>query len=488
MAMLRRLDGPVCAARANGVHEFPEFASRASDWSLQSLRIDTDRHTENLRSQRLEREAKVAQNLRCQEEQAAMQADHQMQLAHADELKQALAGEMEQRCRQDARRDVQIQQAKTTSMDMRLLQQRCLNQQASAERNLQLLRDMVIEKEACQRDAAENHSEKLVRLRMEEKAVGLEVAKRAAGQELLRTLSAQAASGRTKELARKNTELQQDRAHADQVAARVRDEDLQLLASRQRAQVKLHAALDGLVEERKSQYSKEAALDLEQDRQASEYNDRKRAFAKKLASERVAVEDSRQSVLRDLALALHTKQLQAHVVEELCEVIRYEELQVKERQDNELRLRDKLQRRMACVHAYQESISRLEERRLAMIEEDRLERQELLQKKSEDERLEQLGQQQRRMKQLSHAREIDRSLADRRQRQDLESRHELEQLQAQKQEEEREASIIEQERRRLLHAYGLYNPADQLRRLLEATEIEAAAGSRERRLFLREHG
>lgn len=464
--MLRRLDGPVCAVRAEVARDLHGFPSRTSDWAQQNMRIDTDSRVEMLRLRRHEREAKEEEDMKTKAEQAAALAEKQAKLSRAGTMQQCLADEAEKRRQQNASWDAMVQQARSSSTEMRALRQQCLVAQVSADRKLQVLVDQVAEEQEHQDKVATRTAEKIEKLRAEQGAMDNKIARRSAEKEFLETLSEQAASRLAKQRVQVETDRREERALADAAAARVRDEDLQRLAKHHHDQTKLHAALDQLVGERDRQRCQEATLDIKQVLEAEEFDRKKEAFAFKLALERKSAEESRQHVLRELARALHANQLKAEEVQQLCENVRFEELQLNEREQEESSLRQSLERKMACIHAFQESMRLLEERRLDADKEEQRERQELLSRFAEDAKLEQLGEQQRRMKKLAYAREIDQLLRERRQRDEEKNRREWEQIQAQKIEEERAAMIIEEERCRLLEAYGLYASAAKLRQLL----------------------
>lgn len=70
------------------------------------------------------------------------------------------------------------------------------------------------------------------------------------------------------------------------------------------------------------------------------------------------------------------------------------------------------------------------------------------------------------MKQLAYSRDVEQLLKERRERDEKKRLWELEQIQAHKRDEEREVMLIEEERCRLLEAYGLYDSAAKLMQLL----------------------
>lgn len=467
MAMLRRLDGPVCTVHAGGgPHELPRFPSRASDWTQQSLCMDADSRAEKGRCSRYAWEAKEEEDMKTRARQAAALAEQRARLLREADVQKSLANEAEKRRQQDASWEAVVRQAGMGSAEIRALRQQCQIQHTSAERALQLLRDNVAREQELQHELAARDAQKMESMRYEQEAINREVAHRAAGKEHLRTLSSQAASSRAMRRAQEEADRQEERRTADEKAARVREEDVQRLAKHQQSQAQLHAALDQLVGERDRQRYRETAFGMKEEMEAELFNYTKSAFVEKLALERKSAEESRHKVLRQLASALRTNQLKAQEAEELCQTVRSEELQQREREQEELRLRQSLERKMACVCAHEESMRLLEERRIAAAKGEEKERQTLMTSFAEDAKLDQLGEQRRRMKQLAFSRDVEQALKDKREHEDKKRCLELEQLQAEKLQEERAAMLIAKERCRLLDAYGLYDSASKLQKLL----------------------
>jgi len=401
-------------------------------------------------------------------ELATIEAESQLEKAKAAELQRSLMSALDRQRKQEICKEARARQAAASNMDVRLLQQQCLQERTSAERALQLLMQSVNEEERHQQELAECEHDRIERLQREENAIRGEAARRAAGKEYLRGLSLDAADRRAVQRGEREVEQLADRARADQMATHMQNEDLQRMANQRQAQAKLHAALDQLVEGRNIQKYDEIASGMAAEQEAEEFNAKKRAFAEKLADERRLAEASRQHVLHRLEVALSTKQLQTHAAQELCEVVRYEERLLKQREEEEMELRRKLIQRMACIHAWQESIDALEHRRLVAKQQGDRERQEMLQQFAEKEKLEQLCEHRQRMKRLAHSREVEHVLKEKQEQQEWERRKELKEIEAKKKQDEHEALIIQEERRRLLDAYGLCQSGVQLGHLLDA--------------------
>merc|ERR1719440_605408 len=110
---------------------------------------------------------------------------------------------------------------------------------------------------------------------------------------------------------------------------------------------------------------------------------------------------------------------------------------------------------MLQAYEYQQQLKA--EKRVAEAEEEAKFRAQLMAKFAEDDRIEQLNDQRRRMKVQEHKREVERLMQERRKLYEAEREQELEEMRKQKADEENRHLVIEEERRRLLaeHAKGL---------------------------------
>merc|ERR1719456_2161076 len=103
---------------------------------------------------------------------------------------------------------------------------------------------------------------------------------------------------------------------------------------------------------------------------------------------------------------------------------------------------------MLRAYEYQMQLKE-EEKQLELEEEDKF-RKQLLTKFAEDDRIEQLNDQKRRMKVQEHKREVERLLGERRRLYEANRQAELEEVERGKEDEEKRLLLIEEERRRLL--------------------------------------
>ncbi|CAE7626395.1 MNS1 [Symbiodinium sp. CCMP2456] len=122
--------------------------------------------------------------------------------------------------------------------------------------------------------------------------------------------------------------------------------------------------------------------------------------------------------------------------------------------DFAFRMRKKLEDKEEMKNAYLVQMRAKEEKMLHAREEEGRMREELLKKFAEDDRLEQLNEQKRRMKVEQHRREAERLVELRREMYELARAQEREEQDALRKDEDKRRLIIEDERRRLLREHG----------------------------------
>lgn len=465
MAMLRRMDGPVSCVRM-AAPDPVEFAPRSLDWQAQSMRTDSERHVETLRHQRLEREAREEKGARKREEDKVRQALRKAQLEQESILKDTLAQETRRRNGKELHWTWQVDRAASSIPELRSLRSHCLEEQTSAERVLQLLRDEIKDEEARQHEVSALSSAKAITLRAEEDDLRKIAMRRIQGREYLSSVSQQAIDQRAKSQIASDIERQEDRSRIDHIVSRVRDEDMTRFANQKRAQTQLHDMLQQQEQDSNSLHIARVETELKQELHAQEQNNARRSFVDKLFQERQLAEASRQRVLQTVASALERQNLEKRIREELVQQVRDLECQKKQDEMHEERLRKDLLHRMSCALAYKQSLQDLEERRTMVALHEAKERQDLIDKFALDDKLEQLSEQKQRMKRLAHARDIENIMIERRERREQERKKELDELQARLQEEARISAIITEERDRLLQSYALSDDGLKLRQLL----------------------
>jgi hypothetical protein len=132
-----------------------------------------------------------------------------------------------------------------------------------------------------------------------------------------------------------------------------------------------------------------------------------------------------------------------------------EEHEAEARRREELKLRKKLEDREEMKRAYVSQMDMQERKRAAALEEEDKIRNELLAKFAEDDRLEQLNDQRRRLKIEQHKREAQRLIDLRREQFEQARNAERDEEERLRGEEGHRQAIIEEERQKLLQEYAV---------------------------------
>ena len=117
-------------------------------------------------------------------------------------------------------------------------------------------------------------------------------------------------------------------------------------------------------------------------------------------------------------------------------------------------LQDRIRKRLEMLDAYQKQ---LENKKILMQkakEEEEIFRAKLMAKFAEDDRLEQLSQQKRRMKQLEHKKAIEALIEERRRLSKKDEEEHKKELEREKELDKYRQAVIEQERQRLLREHA----------------------------------
>ncbi|XP_019907686.2 meiosis-specific nuclear structural protein 1 isoform X1 [Esox lucius] len=138
------------------------------------------------------------------------------------------------------------------------------------------------------------------------------------------------------------------------------------------------------------------------------------------------------------------------VREELCLEEQAEAARQKQIEQMEQRIRQRLELQQTC----QEQLAFKELRRQAEKDEEDVFRKMMLEKFAEDDRIEQMNAQKRRMKQLEHKRAVEKLLEDRRQQYLADKEREAEDRAIEREREALHRQIIEEERQRLLKLHA----------------------------------
>jgi hypothetical protein len=174
-----------------------------------------------------------------------------------------------------------------------------------------------------------------------------------------------------------------------------------------------------------------------------------------LAREKLEAEKEKERVLAGMIGEQEKKKKEAKELEQLRNDLHQEENEEKARRREELQRRKRLEDREEMKRAFVSQMDQMEKKKTQIREEEDQIQATLLAKFAEDDRIEQMNEQKRRMKIEAHKREA-RRLIDLRRAQ-FEQARESERMQEQwlRQEESQRQVIIEAERQKLLKEYAV---------------------------------
>lgn len=460
MANLRRLQTQVGPPSRDGYPAAYAFATvqpesaLLKDWSLHSVRADSERRAQALKCQR----AKLWQP---GEHRATAAAEARLQLEQERQLRQVRAetGEQAESARQHewkrgARADAELRLA-AASPTLRELKSQHMAAQAAQQQRLEQMRREVQTAEALQVSYVEQLESRADLDSYTRRKLGEDTKHRIATDQLRKDLLAQASSRRQESQKSFEEEQFRDRAMVTSTAERVREEDLQSLGLKRQLQAEIRDALRKLLAETARRLEADVLREEMDCLQAAAEQKRQAAFADRLARDRLEAEAKRRKVLKEIFDDLEAHQAEEQRLQHLHELLQREEFLAKQRRQDEEDLSRRLQARASAAQAAQEALKQLEERRRAEETEQANWRLEFLEQKAAAERVEQLGQQKRRMRMLAFQREADMLLEHRRGAAEAERQHVRAELLKTQLEEEEQSQIIEAERQLLLHEHGL---------------------------------
>ncbi|NXM80311.1 MNS1 protein, partial [Oenanthe oenanthe] len=168
-------------------------------------------------------------------------------------------------------------------------------------------------------------------------------------------------------------------------------------------------------------------------------------------------EEKKQKVQNMVAKTMEREEQRRKEQEQIREDLYLEEQEAMERKKEMEEIEKRLRQCLDLRQAYEEHFALKAAAQQAMREEEEALRKQILAKLAEDDRIEQLNAQKRRMKQLEHKMAVEKILEDRRKQCIAEKERELEERELEKRRQESIRAIIEEERQKLLkeHAWKL---------------------------------
>eukprot|EP00439_Symbiodinium_sp_Y106_P037438 s6982_g4.t1 len=245
-----------------------------------------------------------------------------------------------------------------------------------------------------------------------------------------------------------------ERNQVEELVAKIADEDANEAKARAEKQMESRVMLQQFMVEQKANQEKLEAEEKAENERIEQFARDKREREERLEQERQEKEKEKLRILNAMLGQMEAKNKAAEELELLRNDLHLEELEAESRRREEMQMRKKLEDKEEMKNAYLVQMRAKEEKMLHAREEEGRMREELLKKFAEDDRLEQLNEQKRRMKVEQHRREAERLVELRREMYELARAQEREEQDALRKDEDKRRLIIEDERRRLLREHG----------------------------------
>lgn len=370
------------------------------------------------------------------------------------QFEENLADELARRKAEALRKDMHKRRICDGSEELRVLKERLHAAKVNKERAQQLLeievrseRDRLVD----MRQAELMANERLEHIELEHK-LNLEKAKQ---RERVKHINKQQITTKEEQRAEALAEYQKERDQVEELVAKIAQEDAQEHAAReQKKEESRHQLRQFIVDQKAMQLAMEENERLEAQK-IEDYARNKREREERLQREKEAAEAKKNEVLKAQLAVAERASKEKEELEQLRNDLHTEQLEAESRRRDELQMRKRLEDVEEMKRAYSYQMKSKEEKAKRNNEEDERMRQNLLAKFAEDDRIEFMNAQKRRMKVEQHKREADRLIEIRRQQYEAARQAERDEERRLQEEDGQRHSIIEEERQRLLREHGI---------------------------------
>lgn len=245
-------------------------------------------------------------------------------------------------------------------------------------------------------------------------------------------------------------EFQRERAMVDEVVRRILEEDRVEAVLKKQKQEETKDFIARFLQEQEVARTQKLLRDNQEERQRQEYwqqvHDREAAEKAAKAAQKEVADRIYEKLKREKEEEMRLKEEE----DALINLLYQEELEAKKRAEEQAKKERAVQMREEMKRANEHQLKLKEEREAALRREEEEFRAKMMAKFAEDDRIEQLNAQKRRMKLQDHKREVERLIEEKRAMYEALKAQDEADIAALKAEEDRRAAIIESERMRLL--------------------------------------
>lgn len=357
------------------------------------------------------------------------------------------------------------------SYEARLKTRQELEVQAALALRAQILQREAAGEEARHRAAAERRVGDSLRCEGQREQELRDLQQRRGLAQLREELRQQAAEARSVQEQRRLAEINVDKERAEAAVAKARAEDVQNLVRKSSLQANVREALGRLLEAQTMQRAEEERSAQEHAQAAACYNQTLSERGARMLQLRRSALELRERRLQQVAQELSQRQAEAQELEDLHLLLQMEEVEALTRLREEAALRQRLEARAAALRDCEADMQRLELQRQQAQAAEAAWAADFCRRRAEEERLETLTKERRRLRLLEHKRELEQLLQERQEHTARERELAREELLKAQEEEAGRSRIIEEECSRLLREHSLSSFEPVLEKLRARTRF-----------------
>lgn len=389
-----------------------------------------------------------------QMEEALVKAERDAQLrCQQSEQEERLAGEME-RIRLETDRDERIRrQVRENSLELRELETKLRDAYTAKEQKAQMAERQAKDYDEAVREAEITNRMKLETERAEELDKKKEEERYADQIRYQQDLERQ-----MEEIEKKKQEAYEEflkeKLMVDEVVRKLHEEDQREVEEKLQKVATMKNFIEEFVQARaKWKQQEKDKMEEENKRIAKFALEQRERESRRLASKKEALDRGAQ-LLQELTLKMmaerDAREEMENAILDLAEEEKELEARKKEREDFENRVRQRLSMQRAYRDAMETKIAKSNAER----EEEEEMRNIMMAKFAEDDRIEQMNAQKRRLKQQEHKRQVEKMIMERRSKHEMDKAEEMAAYQAHLDMEKERLAIVEEERQKLIQKHA----------------------------------
>lgn len=245
-----------------------------------------------------------------------------------------------------------------------------------------------------------------------------------------------------------------EKAEVEELVNKIAQEDLQERQAKDQKAEETRKLLRKFMEEQKARADAMEQAERDENERIEQFARDKRAREEAIQKQKEEAEAEKLRLFRQMIDGMQSEKAKKDEMEYLRNELHAEEAEAEIKKKDQLLIRKKLEDREEMKAAYAQQMAAREEKKAAAAKEEDKMRDVLLKKYAEDDRIELMNEQKRRMKVLEHKREADKQIKIKREMFDKMRAEELKERDYFADEEAKRQVIINAERKRLLKEHA----------------------------------